>query len=57
MSQNILITGSSGFLGLKLCNILSKSSHNITALDLKVPTEKFENINYETNSINEYLKN
>jgi len=57
MSQNILITGSSGFLGLKLCSILSKSSHYITALDLKVPTEKFENINYETSSINEYLRN
>ena len=57
MSQNILITGSSGFLGLQLCSILSKSSHKITALDIKQPEEKFENINYEISSINEYLVN
>ena len=57
MSQNILITGSSGFLGLKLCSILSKSSHKITALDIRQPEEKFENINYEISSINEYLVN
>lgn len=57
MSLQILITGASGFLGLKLCNILSKSSHKVTALDIRVPIEKYENIVYEEDSIDKYLKN
>ncbi len=57
MSSKILITGSSGFLGLKICEILSNTENITTALDIKPPVKTFNNIEYETLSINEYLKN
>ncbi len=57
MSLNILITGASGFLGSKLCKILSTSTHKITALDIRTPQDKFENITYEECSIDKFLKN
>jgi len=57
MSLNILITGASGFLGMELCKILSLSPHKVTALDIRKPHEKYENINYEEISIDLFLKN
>jgi len=55
MSLNILITGSSGFLGEKLCEILSKTKNIITALDIINPDKKFKEINYVVSSVNEYI--
>ncbi len=57
MSLKILLTGSSGFLGIKISEILSQSSNQITALDIKLPSVQHSNFNYEVMSINEYIKN
>ena len=55
MSLNILITGSSGFLGFQLCKVLSKTPNKVTAIDIKEPKEKFENIKYIESSINDFI--
>ncbi len=56
MSLNILLTGSSGFLGIRLCEILSKTDHKITALDISNPKKKYKNFEYKVMSINNFLK-
>ena len=56
MSLKILLTGSSGFLGIKLTEILSKSSNQVTGIDIKEPIKKKDNINYIKISINDYLR-
>ena len=45
MSLNILLTGSSGFLGIRLCEILSKTDHKITALDISNPKKSIKILN------------
>ena len=56
MDLNILLTGSSGFLGIRLSEILSKTNHRITALDISAPKKKYENFEYKVMSINNYLE-
>ena len=55
MSLKILLTGSSGFLGKKISELLSHSSDEITAIDIKAPVNNYENFKYLTMSINDYL--
>lgn len=57
MSLKILLTGSSGFLGLQISKILSETLNRVVALDIKQPEIKYSNFIYETTSINEYLNN
>tara|TARA_X000001036_G_scaffold419717_1_gene439837 strand:+ start:884 stop:1834 length:951 start_codon:yes stop_codon:yes gene_type:complete len=56
MDLNILLTGSSGFLGIRLSEILSKTNHRITALDISAPKKKYGNFEYKVMSINNYLE-
>lgn len=37
MSLNILITGSSGFLGSQLCKVLSNTNHKVIGVDITKP--------------------
>ena len=55
MSLNILITGSSGFLGSKLCELLGDKGHKVTAIDITPPSKKFSSIEYVSSSIEDYL--
>ena len=45
MGLNILLTGSSGFLGVRLSEILSKTDHKITALDISNPKKNIKILN------------
>ena len=55
MSLNILITGSSGFLGSKLCELLGDGDHIVTAIDIAPPSKKFSSINYVVSAVEDYL--
>lgn len=55
MSLNILITGSSGFLGSKLCELLGDRDHRVTAIDIAPPSKKFSSIKYVVSAIEDYL--
>ncbi|MDC0051730.1 NAD(P)-dependent oxidoreductase [Acidimicrobiaceae bacterium] len=55
MSQRILITGSSGFLGSELCKVLSNTENIITAVDIKTPPMKYKNCSYYSGSIEKFL--
>jgi len=57
MPLRILLTGSSGFLGLQISKILSETLNQVVALDIKIPEKEYSNFVYETTSIDEYLKN
>ena len=46
MKKNILITGSSGYLGSYLVNNLIKEGHNIIGIDIKKPKIKNRNFNF-----------
>ena len=46
MKKNILITGSSGYLGSYLVNNLIKEGHNIIGIDIKKPKNKNKNFNF-----------
>ena len=56
MSLNILITGSSGFLGSQLCKNLSSTEHKIIAVDIKNPQYKYDNVQYFRNSLEIFIK-
>jgi nucleoside-diphosphate-sugar epimerase len=56
MSLNILITGSSGFLGSQLCKVLSNTNHKVIGVDIKKPNNQYKNIDYFTNSIEVFIK-
>jgi nucleoside-diphosphate-sugar epimerase len=56
MSLNILITGSSGFLGSQLCEVLSNTNHKVIGVDIKKPNNQYKNIDYFTNSIEVFIK-
>lgn len=55
MSLNVLVTGSSGFLGTQLCKVLAKKGHNLTAVDLMKPINSISNIEYFVESLDTYL--
>jgi nucleoside-diphosphate-sugar epimerase len=57
MSLNILVTGSSGFLGSLLCKVLVKKGHNLTAVDLIKPINLIPNTKYFVDSLDTFLVN
>ena len=55
MSLNILVTGSSGYLGSSICEFLSKTNHNVTGIDIKSPEIEYENLNYVVGSLESFI--
>ena len=51
MKKNILITGSSGYLGSYLVNNFIKEGHNIIGIDIKKPKIKNKNFNFKKKKI------
>ncbi|OUX36520.1 MAG: hypothetical protein CBE33_05385 [Candidatus Pelagibacter sp. TMED273] len=55
MSLNILVTGSSGYLGSSICEFLSKTNHNVTGVDIKSPEIEYKNLNYVVSSLESFI--
>ena len=57
MEKQILITGSSGFLGSQICLDLEKQNYKVTAIDFKEPKERLKNVDYIVDDLNNYIDN
>lgn len=53
--MKVLITGSSGFLGSKICKILSDLNHEVTGIDVKSPNIKIKNVVYHNLKLLDFL--